>query len=144
MECDEQDEGTVGPKFQDDSTETPTWLREEVGLGSYQQAAREGKVFAQSVCSQKNLTFIVDQSRFSQSCSSALKDCINTAEQTQISNEFISQAKQATQAVVGKGILNSIKVLSSRGESFVDLIKLQKFHDTNLQQTNCGWIRQEC
>ena len=80
MDCDEQDEGTVGPQFQDDNTKTPTWLREEVGLGLYQQAAREGKVFAQSVCSQKNLTFIVDQSPFSQSCSSAQKDCINTAE----------------------------------------------------------------
>ena len=30
MECDAQDEGTVGPQFQDDSIETPTWLREEV------------------------------------------------------------------------------------------------------------------
>ena len=49
MDCDEQDEGTVGPQFQEDSTETPTWLREEVGLGSYQQAAREGKVFLPSV-----------------------------------------------------------------------------------------------
>ena len=67
MECDEQDEG--------DSIETPTCL------GSYQQAAREGKVFCpECLQSEESGIYSRTESRFGQSCFSAQKDCINTAE----------------------------------------------------------------
>ena len=143
MECDEQDEGTVSAQFQDDSAETPTWLREEVSLGSYQQAAREGIVFAHSVFSQiKSDTYIQPvsiQPKLFQCPEGLHQHCRNKHKCQHFC--IIGQASHSSRR--WRSILNSINALSSTGESFVDLTKLQKFYNTNLQQTNCGWIRGE-
>ena len=103
MERDEQDEGTVGPQFQDDSTETPTCL------GSYQQAAREGKVFCPE-CLQSEESDIYSRPESIQpklfQCPEGLhQHCRKKHKSLHFCDELISQAKQPLEPSLAKEFL---------------------------------------